>query len=460
MVHLCDYHNDKNDPKQATLEAFNVDGEISSELLAIPQHVNYEAYCILKNAVYPFTLPYHQAIDATRVFLNYLETSRWELLDTFRTAKEDCSNITLSDTEKQELQVLHTTIQDRAVDGEFLGMTQEEYIILTKEAFWPKRYFEITQQTTYTDDEYRQNIGVRPVCEYYGYGVASCADMPSPCDDMLSTDEDENTGQKGLTFVKKQFLPRTGIQYTDLVELLKTQFINPNFPQGKALAILESIRFSYRFLQTLVDTTSKDPKIRFAKLIAFLDLWQPLVPWINALLHPDPCKQQNVDLCAETEDFRNWVYCYFDRIGQLIVLESGEGPQLPMEGQLFAGIYSLSIEASQPQFIGTLHKDGTITDSNGGLIGNVTLDAHVVAGDGTPFLDKYHVNEIGVYDGKGRPVGLIVDHGYWKNGVWVTEKSELFSYPGQGCSGRVAAPPRYVRFGQGPSDPSRRVTPN
>ena len=261
VVHLCDYHNDKNDPKQATLEAFNVDGEASSELLAIPQHVNYEAYCILKNAVYPFTLPYHQAIDATRVFLNYLGTSRWDLLDAFRTANEDCPNITLSDADKQELQRLHTTIQDRAVDAEFLGMTQEEYIILTKEAYWPKRYFEITQQTTYTDDEYRRNIGVRPVCEYYGYGITTCADMPSACDDVLSAAEDENTGQKGLTFVKKQFLPRTGIRYMDLVELLKTQFINPNFPQGKALAILESIRFSYRFLQTLVDTTSKDPKI-------------------------------------------------------------------------------------------------------------------------------------------------------------------------------------------------------
>jgi hypothetical protein len=97
---------------------------------------------------------------------------------------------------------------------------------------------------------------------------------------------------------------------------------------------MESIRFRYRFLQTLVDGGSKDPKIRFAKLIAFLEKWQPLVPWINALLHPDPCKQQTVDLCAKREDFRNWVNCYFEQIGQLIVLESGEGPQLPIEGQL------------------------------------------------------------------------------------------------------------------------------
>jgi hypothetical protein len=227
VVHLNQYHADPNTPKQATLEVFNVEDETSSELLAQPQHINYEAYCILKNAVYPFTLPYHQPIDATRIFLHYLGTSLYELLDTYRTATDACcAHGGFSPTEQQELQVLHNLTLDRAVDAEFLGLTQEEYIILTREAFWPKRYFDITLKKTHTDEEYRPNIGVKPVHAYYGYSVEA---------DMLSTDE---TQHKGLTFVKKQFLPRTGIQYVDLVELLKTQFINPNFPQGKALTVL------------------------------------------------------------------------------------------------------------------------------------------------------------------------------------------------------------------------------
>jgi hypothetical protein len=235
LVHLGNYHTDPNAPKQATLEAFNVDGEASSELLAIPQHVNYEAYCILKDSVYPFTLPYHQPIDATRIFLDYLGTSRWALLDTFRTPDEACSNSTLTEAEQQELRLLHQAIIDRAVDADFLGMTQEEYIILTQEAFWPKHYFDLTQKTIHGDDEYRQKIGVKPVYEYYGYAAEA---------DMLSLDEALDTGQKGLTFVKRQFLPRTGLQYTDLVELLKTRFINPNFPQGMSLAGEHSLQLS------------------------------------------------------------------------------------------------------------------------------------------------------------------------------------------------------------------------
>ena len=130
-------------------------------------------------------------------------------------------------------------------------------------------------------------------------------------------------------------MPRTGIQYADLVELLKTQCINPNFPKGKALTLLESIRFSYRFLQTLVDTSSNDPKVKYANLIAFLEIAQPFVPLLDAMLHPDPCHQHRTDWCLKSKDLRNWVYCYFERIGKLIVLESGEGPQLPIWGPIY-----------------------------------------------------------------------------------------------------------------------------
>jgi hypothetical protein len=395
VVHVGEYHNDTHIPKQVTLETFNVEGEASSELLAIPQHINYDAYCILKNEVYPFTLPYHQPIDATRILLDYLKTSRWELLDTFRTAHEVCPESTLTQAELQKLEELHQEVIERAVDAEFLGLTQEEYIILTREAFWPKRYFDLTQNATFNEADYQQKIGVKPVHEYYGYQTEA---------DMLSLDEAPGTGQKGLTFVKKQYLQRSGVQYVDLVELLKTRFVNPNFPQGKALTILESIRFSYRYLQSLVDP-STEPKIRFAKLIEFLEIYQPLVPAIKAQMHPDPCKQHKVDLCAEREDFKSWVCCYFERIGRLIVLESGEGPQLPLEGPLL-----LPIGETLPANA-TLHKDGTITsDTDGAIIGNVTITGQVSWKDGKSLIDE-KVFELLINDENGKLIGLINKEG-------------------------------------------------
>src|SRR5262249_20731261 len=159
--------------------------------------------------------------------------SRWELLDIFRTPTETCDSVALTPAQGEELRQLHAAVFDRAVDAEFLGFTQEEHIILTREAFWPKAYFDLTLQKSHTDDEYRQKIGVKAVHEYYGYSAEA---------DMLSVDE---TRKLGLTFVKKQFLPRTGIQYSDLVALLKTRFINPAYPQGEALTLMDSLRFSY-----------------------------------------------------------------------------------------------------------------------------------------------------------------------------------------------------------------------
>jgi hypothetical protein len=393
VVHLDEYHNNLLVPKQATLEVFNVLDEITSELLAQPQHVNYQAYCILKDAVYPFTLPYHQPIDVIRIWLKYMGSSRYELLDTFRTATESVSGLALTPTQQGELRALHAMVLDRSADAEFLGITQEEHIILTREAFWPKAYFDLTLQKNHTEDEYQKKIGVRPVHEYYGYKAEA---------DMLNTLE---TAELGLTFVKKQFLPRTGIQYVDLVELLKTRFINPAFPQGRALAILESIRFGYRFLQRLVDTSSTDPTVRFAKLIKFLNVVQPMVPHLEALLHPDPCHQHSPDHCLPPTEFQNWVFCYFERIGKLIVLESGEGPQLPFEGQLV-------LVGGAVVSVGTLHKDGTITSNkDGAIIGNVTFNGQVIGKAGKPFIEELGVFELSINDVNGNLIGLINELG-------------------------------------------------
>ena len=331
--------------------AFNVEDETSAELLAEPQHTNYQAYCILKNTVYPFTLPYHQPIDAARIYLNYLSTSRHELLDTFRRAHAAHPQTALTQPELDELEELVPVIQDRAVDAEYLGMTQEDYIILTREAFWPQRYFEIIQQKTLLVEAYQQKIGVHSTFEYYGYDNEN---------EMLNTDESE---AEGLTFVKKQFLSRTGIQYTDLVEILKTRFINPYYPQGKALKFLESISFSYRFLQKLVDPNSVDP---FEKLVNLLEASPAIFAFWEPIIHPNPCSSNDPLYSLEKKDIRRWVACYFERLGELIVLESGEGPQLPIEGS----IYHCN---GQEIFIGTLDRKGIIRDEKGTVIGFVSI---------------------------------------------------------------------------------------
>jgi hypothetical protein len=76
---------------------------------------------------------------------------------------------------------------------------------------------------------------------------------------------------KGLTFVKAQLLPRTGVLYADLVDMLRTNYLNPNMPKGRAKVILESFQFSYQFLATKIDTKAKHRMARLRPLLQFLE---------------------------------------------------------------------------------------------------------------------------------------------------------------------------------------------
>jgi len=139
VVHLYQYEIDKNAPKQASLDVFNTSSKDQSPLLvASPQNVNYEAYAIVKDATYPFSLPYNRGIDEIRVYLNWLGTSRAELIDVFRSSCTPMPGV-----DAAQLIALHTQIVDRARDAEVLTMLLEEYKIIFKEVFWPKEIFRV-----------------------------------------------------------------------------------------------------------------------------------------------------------------------------------------------------------------------------------------------------------------------------------------------------------------------------
>lgn len=292
-----------------TKPVFNVEDEASSELLAQPQHINYDAYCILHKAVYPFTLPYHQPIDATRIFLNHLSTGRHELIKVFKSQrKKPLEPETQEDT--AVLDSLQEGFLQRAYEAEFLHLTQEEYIILTREGFVSKTFWDKRCKKEHTQEEYDQEIGLKPVHEYYGYGSEA---------DMLNENE---SNQAGLGFVKKQFLKRSGVSYADLVELLKTRYLNPMMPQGRALSMMQNIRFSYRYLQNLVDYNEQTPKEKYKKLFEAFEAGE-IVSLLLGKSRKDPCNPPAEQDCNDKKELEQWVYCYFERIGKIIVLKDG-----------------------------------------------------------------------------------------------------------------------------------------
>lgn len=149
-------------------EGYDTGDTTAEELRSDPQNFNLEAYRKLKDAKYPFTLPYHQPMDVIRTYGEHLKIARNRAMEAVQTD--------------------FSAAGERAIAAETLKMAQEEYLILTKEDF----------------------SGVADATalhEYFGYGNAALIESMAEV---------------------REFLKRSGIKYTDLVELVKTKFINPH----------------------------------------------------------------------------------------------------------------------------------------------------------------------------------------------------------------------------------------
>lgn len=225
-------------PQSPSILAHDTADATAQELDANPQNTNDEAYRVVAQAVYPFTLPFNQPIEVERIFLQHLGISRYDLLSAF-----------------QKEQSVKT---DRATHAEYLGITPEEYQILTEANFDP------TVQ-----------VRPRPLREFYGYNV-----------DQVGRPEDNPTVTKlwkeWLADVP-EFLQRTGISYVDLIETLKTQFINPAYPEGEALEFLRRIPLSFATLAALAQSNFANPSQEALDALqrAGIALRQ-LIDWSNA----------------------------------------------------------------------------------------------------------------------------------------------------------------------------------
>lgn len=151
-------------------KGFNMDSnDTTEELLANPQFVDDAAYNILKGKVYPLTLPFNQPLEALRLYYSKMKVPLYEAMEKLRK---------------------HDGLDSDAPYGwrdiylEYLGMSREEYAILTE---------------------------TKDVAVYYGEAAGT---------DLNALFSADNT-------YAKVFSRKVGITYKELVAIVKTQFINP-----------------------------------------------------------------------------------------------------------------------------------------------------------------------------------------------------------------------------------------
>jgi hypothetical protein len=231
-------------------EGYDTGEATAEELRANPQNFNLEAYRKVKDAKFPFTLPYHQPLDAIRTYSAHLNVSRYDVMNALNPSPD--------------------SVTSHAIEAESLNLSPEEYTIFTSQAL------DGTADAT-------------PLHSYFGYS------SPPQIEKMSAV---------------REFLSKSGIAYTDLVELVKTQFINPY--QG-TLDLLEEI-FSY---------ASIDPNAIYSRLkqIAAGTLNPANDLDISAAL--SQYNNEN-DTSVTPAEFGDWVGEHFAQFQQVITLYEPE----------------------------------------------------------------------------------------------------------------------------------------
>ena len=224
----------------ASFEGYDTGDITAEELRADPQNFNIEAYRKLKDAKYPFTLPYHQPLNVIRTYGEHLKTMRQDAMEA--------------------MQIDFSQASQRAIEAESLGLCQEEYTILAKEDF-------------------AGTADVTPIHQYFGY--TAHAQLESMAE-------------------VREFLKRSGVEYTDLVDLVTTTFINPH---QNVIDFLEEI-----FVDSVLNAS---------------EIYDRLKRIDNGTLLPSADADVMVSLSAASitsEEFVVWVQNNFDGFNEAITL--------------------------------------------------------------------------------------------------------------------------------------------
>lgn len=187
-------------------KGFNIgEDDTSEELDASAQHTEIEAYRILAAKVSPFTLPYNQPLDVIRTYLDGMNSSRYEVMETGFTVAPAAADWV-------------------ALTSEYLSLSLEEYQVLTG-----KQY------------DGSNSTLIANLCEAYGY-TTDHPDAANPAKDW-----------KEYIAEVPQFLQQTGITYNDLVSLMQANYLNPNYVYFQ---LIDSLFIDYKKLNDIATSGS------------------------------------------------------------------------------------------------------------------------------------------------------------------------------------------------------------
>ena len=176
----------------------------------------------MASVMHPFPkFPYNQAVDSMQLLFNAASISWPKLVSLFWSSRFVLEQVqrpvVASDWDSNSFLCKYVqAANDRAQAACALNMSQEDFMLVTGECFWPEDGYEVLFGVTFADDM-SKSLPSYSVGMLWGY-----EDGPGlKADDAMADD----TKGLGLTYVRDQLLPRANINAKDLLALLNTRFL-------------------------------------------------------------------------------------------------------------------------------------------------------------------------------------------------------------------------------------------
>jgi hypothetical protein len=210
----------------------------ASELAANPEHVHAPAYAILRQAIYPWNLPFDLPVEEARTYLRHLGVPRPELMEIFFPGtREDA-------------------LSDEAIAREYLGLKPEDADIIT-------------------------GANTQDTWEFWGLDETG-NDLPDASD--ASAPRARGTWLQVLRHIPV-LLHQSGLTYRELLELLGTSFVNPNIDGARPLKIVAVALDAYgkpvdpttcKLSLLTLQAVDGDLETALARMHRFVQLWRKL----------------------------------------------------------------------------------------------------------------------------------------------------------------------------------------
>lgn len=179
------YSITKNGAAVTVTGAWPQTGASAASLAAVPEHVNAAAYSVLRDQVFPWSLPLDLPTEETRLFLDHLGSPRHELMAELFTGGPTVA------------------LDDIATSAEYLGLNDAERQCVTGTV-----------------------MPARQPWEYWG--LQQNGNIVTVFDPAVNDFADKPLGWLESLGWVRQTLRRSGLEYDELVRVLGCGFVNPN----------------------------------------------------------------------------------------------------------------------------------------------------------------------------------------------------------------------------------------